>query len=101
MSKVTSKLQVTLPKLIAEQIGIKPGDQIDWEVAGEIVRVIPVSKRRRNRKNLQARIRLYDGATRRQQERETSFDPALLRAAHADRGWTREDLYSRGRADRH
>ena len=101
MSKVTSKLQVTLPKLIAEQIGIKPGDQIDWEVAGEIVRVIPVSKRRRNRKNLQARIRLYDGASRRQQERETSFDPDLLRAAHADRGWTREDLYSRGRADRH
>ncbi len=101
MSKVTSKLQLTLPKSIAEQLGIKPGDQIDWEVAGEVVRMIPVAKRRRNRKNLQARIRLFDGATRRQQEREATFDPALLRVAHADRGWTREDLYSRGRAGRH
>ncbi len=101
MSKVTSKLQLTLPKSIAEQLGIKPGDHIDWEIAGEVVRVIPVSKRRHNKKDLQARIRLFDAATQRQQEREATFDPALLRAAHRDRGWTREDLYSRGRADRH
>lgn len=101
MSKVTSKLQLTLPKSIAAQLGIKPGDQIDWEIAGDIVRVIPVSKRKRNKQHLQTRIRLFNAATQRQQEREATFDPALLRAAHPDRGWTREDLYSRGRADRH
>jgi AbrB family looped-hinge helix DNA binding protein len=34
MSKVTGKLQVTLPKSIAERFNIKPGDQIEWEAAG-------------------------------------------------------------------
>ena len=101
MSKVTSKLQVTLPKSIADELGIKPGDQIDWEVAGEAVRVIPMSKRKRRKQNRQAQLRLFDDATKRQQERKATFDPALLRAAHPDREWTREDLYSRGRADRH
>ena len=30
MSKVTSKLQVTVPKAAAERYGIRPGDAIDW-----------------------------------------------------------------------
>ena len=41
MSKVTSKLQVTVPKVIAEQYGIRPGDDIDWVSAGDSIRVIP------------------------------------------------------------
>jgi AbrB family looped-hinge helix DNA binding protein len=45
MSKVTSKLQVTLPKAIAERFNIKPGDQIEWEAAGETIRVVPARKR--------------------------------------------------------
>ncbi len=27
---MTSKLQVTIPKAVAEQFGIRPGDKIDW-----------------------------------------------------------------------
>ncbi len=38
MSKVTSKLQVTIPKVIAEQYGIKPGDEIEFVPAGEVIR---------------------------------------------------------------
>jgi hypothetical protein len=34
MAKVTSKYQVTLPKGIAEQYNIRPGDHIDWAPAG-------------------------------------------------------------------
>ena len=34
MSKVTSKLQVTLPKTIADRYGIQPGDEIEWSAAG-------------------------------------------------------------------
>lgn len=49
MSKVTSKLQVTLPKVLAEQLGIKPGDEIDWEIAGDVMRVIPAAKKQRGR----------------------------------------------------
>ncbi len=99
MSKVTSKLQVTLPKAIADQLGIKPGDQIDWEIAGEVLRVVPVSKRRDSKKDLRGRLRLFDHATVRQREREATIDPALLHTAGAGRGWSREDLYSRGGAD--
>jgi AbrB family looped-hinge helix DNA binding protein len=96
MSKVTSKLQVTLPKAMAEQLGINPGDEIDWEIAGEMLRVIPAAKRRRVKGGTQAQVGLFDQATRRQRKRESMVDPALLRTAQSGRGWTREGLYSRG-----
>jgi AbrB family looped-hinge helix DNA binding protein len=41
MSRVTSKLQVTVPKAIAERYGIRPGDEIDWVPAGDAIRVVP------------------------------------------------------------
>ena len=41
MAKVTSKLQVTIPKALAERYGIRPGDEIDWEPAGQFIRVVP------------------------------------------------------------
>ena len=37
MAKVTSKLQVTVPKAIAEQYSIRPGDEIDWAPAGDVI----------------------------------------------------------------
>lgn len=96
MSKVTSKLQVTLPKAVAKQLGINPGDQINWEIAGEVLRVIPARKRRREKSDVQARLRLFDQATRRQQKRGNMIAPALLETAKYGRGWTRQDLYSHG-----
>ena len=103
MSKVTSKLQVTLPKILAEQLGIKPGDEIDWEVAGDVMRVIPAAKKKRGatKGSSSLRLRFFDQATRRQKQREKSLGPVLLRSAKAGRGWTREDLYSRGGTGRH
>lgn len=95
MSKVTSKLQVTLPKTVADRLGIRPGDQIDWEIAGEVLRVIPVTKRHREKKEPRARLRLFDQATQRQRQRESAIDPALLHTPQTGRGWTREDLYIR------
>jgi antitoxin PrlF len=38
-SKITSKGQVTLPKAVREQLGLKAGDSIVYEVEGNIVRV--------------------------------------------------------------
>lgn len=35
MPKVTSKLQITLPKRLAEEYGIAPGDEIEFVPAGE------------------------------------------------------------------
>ena len=94
MSKIISKLQVTLPKALADRFGIGPGDHIDWEVAGDTIRVIPAARRRGNKTGPQAQLRLFDQATRRQQERDRAIDPLLLQTAEAGRGWTRQDLYS-------
>jgi len=94
MAKVTSKLQVTLPKAIAEQFGIHPGSEITWLSAGDAIRILPPGRRRR-RLSREARIELFDEATRRQQQRDASRRSAVERVG---RGWTRDDLYDRGRA---
>ena len=40
MAKVTSKLQVTVPKAIADRFGIRPGDDIEWRAEGNAIRVL-------------------------------------------------------------
>ena len=93
MSKVTSKLQVTVPKALAERYGIRPGDDIRFEEAGEVIRVVPAAEEPTKVLNTEARLRLFDAATARQRTREAGRS---LRAA-SSRGWTREELYERGR----
>ncbi|HET9227563.1 MAG TPA: AbrB/MazE/SpoVT family DNA-binding domain-containing protein [Thermoanaerobaculia bacterium] len=93
MSKVTSKLQVTLPKAIADRFGIRPGDQIEWETAGDAIRIHLPS--RTSILDRAARLRLFDQGTQRQREREARQE--IPRQSGKDRGWTREDLYERGR----
>jgi AbrB family looped-hinge helix DNA binding protein len=90
MAKVTSKLQVTVPKALADQFGIVPGDDIEWEAAGDAIRVVPAPKA--EKADARTRRKLFDKATERQRERERarSLEPAT------DRGWTREELYERG-----
>ena len=96
MSRVTSKLQVTIPKRIADRYGIRPGDDVDWVEAGETVRVIPGQRRNDDRSDPARRLALFDAATARQAARDrgrtVDVDPK------ADRGWSREELYGRGRA---
>jgi AbrB family looped-hinge helix DNA binding protein len=92
MAKVTSKLQVTVPKALAERYGIDPGDEIEWEAAGDVIRVLP--PRKEPARNAAARLRLFDQATARQKAREKG---SSLRRPRR-RGWTREELYGRGRA---
>jgi AbrB family looped-hinge helix DNA binding protein len=92
MAKVTSKYQVTLPKAIAEKYNIRPGDEIDWIAAGEVIRVIPPGKRA-SVEDSESRLRLFDQATERQQRRASRAKKRQPR----DRGWTREELYTRGR----
>ncbi len=94
MAKVTSKLQVTVPKAIAEQYGIRPGDQIEWVPAGDAIRVLPAG-RRASTLDVAARARLFDAATERQRRREAERRPS--RTAQG-RGWRRQELYDRGRA---
>ena len=93
MSKVTSKLQVTVPKVIADRYGIRPGDEIEWVAAGDTIRVVPPD-RQASRANPELRLKLFDAATRRQRLRQST---GPKRRAGRDRGWKREDLYARAR----
>jgi AbrB family looped-hinge helix DNA binding protein len=93
MAKVTSKLQVTVPKAVAEHYGIRPGDEIEWLVSGDTIRVVPPGKKTRAVSPAE-RLRRFDLATARQQKR----DKRPHEASAQSRGWSREELYRRGRA---
>lgn len=93
MSKVTSKLQVTIPKALASRYGIRPGDDIRFEASEEIIRVVPSrTDTPSGILDRETRLRLFDAATDRQRKREAERQ---LRRAN-ERGWTREELYERG-----
>jgi bifunctional DNA-binding transcriptional regulator/antitoxin component of YhaV-PrlF toxin-antitoxin module len=94
MAKVTSKLQVTIPKKLADRYAIRPGDDIEWLEAGEAMRVVPAAPRS-ERPDPRRRVELFDAATARQRERQAARGD---RPAPRRRGWRREDLYRRGRA---
>ncbi len=68
MAKVTSKLQVTVPRRIAEEYGIQPGDDIDWVAAGNVIRVIPPGKQAEPASR-ESQLRLFDQATERHRKR--------------------------------
>jgi AbrB family looped-hinge helix DNA binding protein len=91
MAKVTSKLQVTIPKAIADRYGIRPGDTVDWIAAGDGIRVVPARAPRRL--DAAARVALFDAAT----ERLRRLAAGRTRRRPRDRGWRREELHRRGR----
>jgi bifunctional DNA-binding transcriptional regulator/antitoxin component of YhaV-PrlF toxin-antitoxin module len=109
MAKVTSKLQLTLPKAIAVQYRIRPGDNLDWLPAGEAIRVI-----KRNASEaveaataaatlavtIKERLQLFDQATARQRKRQAAAGRqsprTRIQSSGQGRGWTREEIYQRG-----
>jgi AbrB family looped-hinge helix DNA binding protein len=93
MAKVTSKYQVTVPKRIAEAYHIRPGQEIDWVPAGDVIRVIPPGKQA-IAPDRESQLRLFDQATERHRKRS----PAPSAERPGKRGWKREDLYRRGRS---
>jgi AbrB family looped-hinge helix DNA binding protein len=93
MAKVTSKLQVTVPKAIAERYGIRPGDDIEWVAAGDAIRVVPAGRQGRGA-DPRWRLKPFDAATERQRRRQSSRPRPRARGG---RGWAREELYERAR----
>jgi AbrB family looped-hinge helix DNA binding protein len=105
MSKVTTKLQVTVPKAIAGQYGIRPGDELDWVAAGDSIRAILRFPKGRHtaRPDVEERVRLFHQMLARQREREgrrrkrkTAPEGEPWKPHEIERGWRREDLYTRG-----
>jgi AbrB family looped-hinge helix DNA binding protein len=88
MSKVTAKYQVSIPKALAETLGIRVGDEIEWEDAGGVLRA-RLPKTSRSRYTVQDRLRFFDAASARQAERVSRLPKGK------NRGWTRDDLYTR------
>jgi AbrB family looped-hinge helix DNA binding protein len=93
MARVTSKRQVTIPKAIADQYGIAPGDEIEFVAAGDAIRVRPPAVIA-PQLDPDRRLRRFDQATERQKARQK----VKQRPARDGRGWRREDLYERGSA---
>jgi len=90
MSKITNKYQISIPKHLAEKVGLRVGDELEWEEAAGTLRAraatlpkpgFPVSER----------LRLFDAATARQEKRER----ARRLPRGKSRGRSREDLYWR------
>jgi AbrB family looped-hinge helix DNA binding protein len=93
MAKVTSKRQVTIPKRIADRYGIRAGDELEFVPAGDVIRVI-TSRGRTEGKTARSRLALFDAATERQRERQSSGSAGV--GEPTDRGWKRDELYERG-----
>jgi AbrB family looped-hinge helix DNA binding protein len=107
MPKVTSKLQLTVPKRIADQYGIRPGDELEWIAAGESIRVEMANKAISGREmTANERLALFDANTKwldelhKKELKEARANEA--RTTQESRGWTREELYEeRGFSRRH
>jgi AbrB family looped-hinge helix DNA binding protein len=99
MPKVTSKLQLTVPKAIADQYGIRPGDELEWIPAGESIRVELARRKAKAGHELtsEERLALLDDNFERidkllaAQLKEAGRKNARL--TRQNRGWTREELY--------
>lgn len=99
MSKVTSKRQLTLPKAIADQYGIRPGDELEWTPAGETIRVgrAHCARGKQHGLTLEERIALFRESTARLKKiLAVAAGKAAGSTRPKDRGWTREELYTRG-----
>jgi bifunctional DNA-binding transcriptional regulator/antitoxin component of YhaV-PrlF toxin-antitoxin module len=97
MAKVTSKLQLTLPKAIADRYKIRPGDDLEWLPAGDAIRVVKRDAAAADDpKTVKERLQLFDQATARQRKRQSGSGKLRPEESSQNRGWTREELYDRG-----
>lgn len=93
MAKVTSKLQLTLPRKLAEQYGIRPGDEVQFRSGGNIIHLIPAGRVVHDELSPQERLRIFEDTNRRVKEAQKHLK--LPPQPPKNRGWTREELHDR------
>ena len=96
MAKVTKKLQVTIPRDLAEQSRIQPGDDVQWTASADGLHLTS-AKMQRTPLTIAARLALFDASTLRQEKPQLQTTMRIADRNDPGRGWTREDLYTRGR----
>ena len=107
MPKVTSKLQLTVPKRIADQYGIRPGDELEWIPEGQSIRVELLRKKKSGHElTTKEKLAVFDANTKWLDELQANqLEEAKrkgTRVTRETRGWTREELYEdRGLPRRH
>lgn len=95
MTRVTGKFQITLPKRLVDAYGIHVGDEVDLVASGDVIAIVPArAQSARRMASPEERLRYFDEATRRQRDRKSRHSPGTAE----ERGWTREELYDRGRS---
>ena len=92
MTKVTGKFQITLPKRLVEAFGIRVGDEVELIPSGDRISIVPAHMAT-TASTPAERLGHFDEATRRQRVRER----AQAVAPGKTRGWSRDELYTRGR----
>ncbi len=96
---MTSKLQLTVPKKIADQYGIRPGDELEWIPAGESIRVELVRRKAKagHELTMEEKLALFDANTKwldeLQADQLKEAKAKGMRITRQTRGWTREELY--------
>lgn len=97
---MTSKLQLTVPKKIADQYGIRPGDELKWVPAGDSIRVELVRDKTKSAHELttEEKVALFDANTKWLDDLQAKeLKEAQAKGTHLtreNRGWTREELYN-------
>ena len=97
---MTSKLQLTVPKKIADHYGIRPGDELEWVPAGESIRIELIRRKTKAAHELtvEERLALFDANMERVDKLQAEeLKEAKAKGTHITRetrGWTREELYN-------
>jgi bifunctional DNA-binding transcriptional regulator/antitoxin component of YhaV-PrlF toxin-antitoxin module len=89
MSRLTAKYQLTIPRAIAQSVGLNPGDEVTWEPVGDAIRLRAETASRHDTRSVAEQLILFDLVTERERHRARNRSAAPAR----DRGWSREELY--------
>ncbi len=95
MNEVTSKLRLILPKTLAVKCGFRPEADVRVEDPGEATSMVPeAAGRAPSGLDAEARLRPFDEAAARQEARQAR----RRTRGQSSPGWTRDELYERGRS---
>lgn len=98
MAKIKKEGHLPVPKALAEQFGIHPGESIRFEKVGN--GILLSTDAPLDSSVIEKRLESFDRATRRMEVKPV---PTVKRKPRSksihpdDRGWSREELYLRGR----